>query len=91
MENMNKELAVSKWVLINRPKLLQNLSAQIVCPGPKNYDEQKASSVVRDFKHQQRYFLETSKVMQRKIHGVNLFQFKIFIEYTENTHFYYMN
>ena len=28
MENMDKGLTVSKWVLINRPKIPQNLSAQ---------------------------------------------------------------
>ena len=41
MENMDKELTVPKWVLINRPKktqLPQILSAQIVCPSPKVWD-----------------------------------------------------
>ena len=38
MGNMDKGLTVSKWVLINLPKvpqMPQNLSAQIVCPSPK--------------------------------------------------------
>ena len=54
MENMDKELTVSKWVLINQPKIpqmLQHLSAQIVCPSPKvwNFDEKRIhwASVVR--------------------------------------------
>ena len=41
MENMDKELTIQKWVLINQPKIPQmpqNLSAQIVCPSPKDWD-----------------------------------------------------
>ena len=41
MENMNKGLTVPKWVLIVWPKIpqmSQNLSAQFVCPSPKNLD-----------------------------------------------------
>ena len=41
MENMDKELTVPKWVLINGPKIPQmpqNLSAQIVGPSPKVWD-----------------------------------------------------
>ena len=43
MENIEKGLTVPK--LINRPKIPQNLSAQIVCPRPKlwDFDEKKAS------------------------------------------------
>ena len=51
MDNMDKELTVPKWVLINRPKIPQNLSAQIVCPSPKfwDFDEKRLhwTSVVR--------------------------------------------
>ena len=53
MENMGKGL--TKWVLINRPKIPQmpkNLSAQLVCPSPKvwDFDEKRLhwESVVRD-------------------------------------------
>ena len=49
---MDKRLTVPKWVLINRPKIPQNLSAQIVCPSPKvwDFDEKRLhwASVVRD-------------------------------------------
>ena len=41
MENMDKGLTVPKWVLIVQPKIpqmLQNLSAQIVCPSQKVWD-----------------------------------------------------
>ena len=41
MENMDKELTVPKWALINQstiPKMPQNLSAQFVCPSPKVLD-----------------------------------------------------
>ena len=41
MENMDKGLTVPKWVLIVWPKIpqmLQNLSAQFVCPIPKVLD-----------------------------------------------------
>jgi hypothetical protein len=46
MENMDKGLTEPKWMLINQPKIpqmLQNLSAQIVCPSPKvwDFDENK--------------------------------------------------
>ena len=52
MENIDKGLTVPKWVLINRPKILQmpqKLSAQIVCSSPKVWDveEKKASLGVR--------------------------------------------
>ena len=55
MENRD---IVSKWVLINRPKIPQmpqNLSAQIVCPSPKVWDFDEKSlhwaSVVCRRKH----------------------------------------
>ena len=38
MENMEKGLTILKWVLINWPKIHQNLSAQIVCPSSKVWD-----------------------------------------------------
>ena len=38
MENIDKGLTVPKWVLIVRPKMPQNLSAQFVCPSPKLLD-----------------------------------------------------
>jgi hypothetical protein len=41
VENMDKVLIVPKWVLIIGPKILQmlqNLSAQFVCPSPKVLD-----------------------------------------------------
>ena len=40
-ENMDKELTVPKWMLINRPKIPQmpkEISAQFVCPNPKCWD-----------------------------------------------------
>ena len=58
MENIDKGLTVPKWVVINWPKIPQmpqNLSAQIVCPGPKvwDFDEKRLhwASVVRVFHH----------------------------------------
>ena len=52
MENMDKGLAVPKWVLIAQTKIAQipqNLSAQFVCPSPKvlDFNEKKASLGVR--------------------------------------------
>ena len=54
MENMDKELTIQKWVLINQPKIPQmpqNLSAKIVYPSPKvwDFDEKRRhwASVVR--------------------------------------------
>ena len=49
---MDKGLTVPTWVLINWPKIPQmprNLSAQIVCPYPKDFDEKRLYwvSVVR--------------------------------------------
>ena len=46
MENIDKGLTVSKWVLINWPKIPQmpqNLSAQIFCLSPKvlDFDEKR--------------------------------------------------
>jgi hypothetical protein len=41
MENMDKGLAVPKWVLINQPKIPvmpQNLCAQFVCQSSKVWD-----------------------------------------------------
>ena len=41
---MDKELSVSKWVLIDWPNIPQiplNSSAQIVCPSPKVFDEKR--------------------------------------------------
>jgi hypothetical protein len=41
MKNMDKGLTVTKWVLINRLKILQmpqNVSAKNVCPSPKDWD-----------------------------------------------------
>ena len=48
MENMDKELTIQKWVLINQPKIPQmpqNLSAQFVCSSLKvwDFDKKKAS------------------------------------------------
>ena len=61
MENLDKELPVPKWVLINQPKIPQmpqNLSAQIVCPSQKvwNFDEKRLhwASVVRAENYQKR-------------------------------------
>ena len=58
MKNMDKELTVPKWLLINRPKIPQmpqNSSAQIFCPSPEvwNFDEKRLhwASVVRDTKY----------------------------------------
>ena len=52
MENMEKGLTLPKWVLINQPKIPQNLSAQIVFSNPKVWgvDEKRLHwlSVVRD-------------------------------------------
>ena len=52
MENMDKGLAVPKWVLINRTKIPQNLSARIIYPSPKlwDFDEKRlhCTSLVRD-------------------------------------------
>ena len=55
MENMDKELTVPKWVLINWPiirQIPQNLSGQIVCPRQKvwDFDEKRLhwASAVRD-------------------------------------------
>ena len=52
LENIDKGLTAPKWVLINWPRLPpmpQNLSAQIVCVGPKvwDFDEKGWVSVVR--------------------------------------------
>ena len=51
MENMDKGLTVSKWVLIVRPKIPQNVSALFVCPSPKvcDFNEKRHhwSSVIR--------------------------------------------
>ena len=44
MENMDKGLTVPKWVLTVWPKIphmAQNLSAQFVCPSPKDLDFNK--------------------------------------------------
>jgi hypothetical protein len=44
MESMVKGLTLPKWVLINRPKILQmpqNLSARIVCRSQKVWDFNK--------------------------------------------------
>jgi hypothetical protein len=48
MENMNKGLTVTKWLLINQvkiPQIPQNLSALTVCPSPKvwHFNKNKAS------------------------------------------------
>ena len=60
MEKMDKGLTVTKWVLINWPKIPQmpkNLCAQIVCPSPKvwDLDEKRLqwASVVRVWMHVQ--------------------------------------
>ena len=49
---MDKGLPVPKWVLIIRPKILQNLSSQFVYPSPKvwDFDEKRLhrESVVHD-------------------------------------------
>ena len=59
MESMDKGFTVPKWVLLIRPKIPQmpqNLSAQIVCLGPKvwDFDEERLHwvSVVRGLKYQ---------------------------------------
>ena len=44
MENMDKGLTVPKWVLINRPKVPQSLSAQIVFP-----NQEVGISMKKDF------------------------------------------
>ena len=44
MEDMDEGLTVPKWVLIVWPKvpqMHQNLSAQFVCPSPKDLDFNK--------------------------------------------------
>ena len=50
MENMDKELTVPKWVLINRPKISwktpQNLSTQIVFPSLKVNNLYKESAQI---------------------------------------------
>jgi hypothetical protein len=55
MESKNKGLTVTKWVLINWPKIpqmLQNLFAQIVCPSPTvlDFDEKRLhwASLIRN-------------------------------------------
>ena len=55
MENMDNELTVPKWVLINWqkiPKMPQNVPTQIVCQSPKIWDFHKKRfhwvSIVRD-------------------------------------------
>ena len=56
MENMDKGLTVPKRVLIVRPKMPQNLSAQFVCPSPKvlDFNEKRLhwASVVRGNKEE---------------------------------------
>ena len=54
MENIDKELTVPKWVLLNGskiPKMPQNVSTSIVCPIPKvwYFDEKRLhlASIVR--------------------------------------------
>ena len=58
MENMYKGLTVPKWLLIvwlKIPQMLQNLSAQFVCPSPKvlDFNEKRLhwASIVRDLKN----------------------------------------
>ena len=49
MENMDKELTVPKWVIINQPKIPQmpqKISAQFVCPSSKVWDFRKKVSEV---------------------------------------------
>jgi hypothetical protein len=43
MENIDKGLAIPKWVLINWLKIPQNVSSQIVCPSPRvlDFDEKR--------------------------------------------------
>ena len=55
MENMDKELTVPKWVLINWTKIPQmprSLLVQVVCPSPKvwDFDEKRVhwASIVRE-------------------------------------------
>ena len=71
MENMDKELIVPKWMLINRPKLSQKLkilSAQFVCSSRKvwNFDENRLhlASVVRAALHAK--ILHNSQVFLNK-------------------------
>ena len=58
MENIDKGLTAPKWMLIvwsKIPQMLQNLSAQFVCPSPKvlNFNEKRLhwASVVRGSHH----------------------------------------
>ena len=46
---MEKGLLIPKWVLLVRPKIPQNLSAQFVRPSPKvwNFNEKKTSFGIR--------------------------------------------
>ena len=64
---MEKGLIVSKWVLINRPKIPQmpqDLFVQIVCPSPKFWDFNEKRlhcvSVFRAFIHNQCTVLQDS-------------------------------
>ena len=66
MENMDKGLTVPKWVLIVRPKIhqmLQNLSAQFVCPSQKVWDFNGKrlhwASVVHDFRPTFKFCVES--------------------------------
>ena len=59
MENMDKGLTTSKWMLIVRlkiPQMTQNLFAQFVCPSPNvlDFNERRLHwvSVVRGVKEQ---------------------------------------
>ena len=49
MENMDKGLIVPKWVLIVWSKMPQNLSAQFVCPSPKEPDFNEKGFIGRPY------------------------------------------
>ena len=57
MENMDKGFTVPKWVLIVRPKIPQNLSAQFVCSSRK----------VWDFKEKRLYWASVVRVYSQNL------------------------
>ena len=91
MENMDKGLTVPKWVLINWPKIPQNLSAQIVCPEAQKFGISKKkrlhwASIVRAEKHRlwsAMVFLLVTLCHQKEAKSV--------VEFTVHTQFTYQN
>ena len=81
MENIEKELSVPKWLLINRPKIPQmpkNLSAQFVCTSPKvwNFNEKGLhwAAVVRSCYYQKRRNkTQTWRVVKPRLYTINAF------------------